>query len=84
MKYVNLAKPGDIACCVNGHELYRVLETIVPQSIMQSAIFEPIGEAPKPVYGKTIEPCNVCRMPWVAIKPTGGYVFCNLKRKFEQ
>jgi succinyl-CoA synthetase beta subunit len=83
MKYVSLAKPGDIACCVNGHELYRVTSDIVPTSVMQSAMFDPIGYAPKPEPRKQIEVCHLCGTPWVTAGPGGGYVFCNLKRKLE-
>ena len=84
MKYANLAKANDIARCVNGHDLYRITSAIVPQSVMQASMFEPIGEAPKPIYGKLIEPCHICGLPWITAGPGGGSVFCNLKRKFEQ
>ncbi len=82
MKYVTMAKVGDIAQCVNGHDLYRILTEITPGSAIQSDGFEPIDDAPIPQEGKPIEPCK-CGMPWITIGPNGGHVLCSVKRKFE-
>jgi len=83
VKYASSARAGDIARCINGHDLYRLLADVVPGSVMQSSMFEPIGDTPKPQYGQQIERCHICGTPWVTSGPGGGWVFCNLRRQIE-
>ena len=83
MKYVSSGRAGDIAKCVNGHELYRLAHDIVLESVVPQNSFDPIGDTPQPVPGETIQKCHVCGMPWLVTNPFGGYAFCNLGRKFE-
>ena len=92
MKYVSTGRAGDIAKCVNGHQLYRLLADVVSGTAIQSSMFEPIGDAPKPAPGQQIKPCHICGMPWIVANPGGGgigyiggsgYAFADLQRKFE-
>jgi len=83
-KYVSSGQTGDIARCVNGHDLYRLLADVMPASVMESDKFETIGEAPKPEYGKPVARCHVCGTPWITKGPGGGWVFCNIQRRFEK
>jgi hypothetical protein len=83
MRNTTQANPGDIVRCINGHELYRLRGTVGPGRVMDSNLFEPIADAPKPVGGKMVEPCHICSMPWVAQGPGGGWVLCNTKVPFE-
>jgi hypothetical protein len=83
MRYVSSGRAGDIAKCVNGHELYRLVHDVVAQAVVYPPSFDPIGDAPKPVPREKIGPCHICGMPWLVPNPSGGYAFCNLGRKFE-
>ena len=83
-KYVSTGRAGDIARCVNGHDMYRLLADVTPGSVMDSSMFEPVGDAPKPEYGNPVARCHICGVPWVAPGPGGGWVFCNLRTRFEK
>jgi hypothetical protein len=86
VKYVTTGRAGDIARCVNGHELYRLLSDVTCGTAIQSGQFEPIGDAPKPVPSGKIQPCHICGLPWIVVAnpgALGGYAFADLKRKFE-
>jgi hypothetical protein len=83
MKYVSAARSGDIVKCVNGHPMYRLTGDVVPGTVMASSMFEIIDEAPKPESGKMIEPCHICGLPWTVKRPNGGWVLCNVEKKFE-
>jgi hypothetical protein len=80
-KYVPNGRAGDIVGCLNGHDMYRLLADVTPGAVIESSIFEPIGDAPKPECYKPIAPCHVCGMPWVAKGPAGGWVLCNVRTK---
>ena len=82
-KYAPFARAGDIVKCLNGHNLYRLLSNITPGTIIESNVFEPIGDAPKPQMGKTIERCHICDMPWITKGISGGFVFCNVQKRLE-
>jgi hypothetical protein len=82
-KYVSTGRAGDIVKCVNNHGLYTLLGDVVPSSVIDLSLFEVIGDAPEPRYGKSIEPCHVCGLPWVVKGPDGGWALCNVQRKFE-
>ena len=83
MKYTATANPGDIAQCLNGHDLYKVTRYISLGGTIDPSQFDPIGGAPVPQTGETIAPCHLCGMPWIASGTTGGLVMCSVKRKFE-
>jgi hypothetical protein len=84
MKYTPTGRAGDIAKCVNGHHLYRLLSDVQPQTVIQSSTFGPIENAPRPLPGQPIQPCHICGLPWIVINPEGGtgFVFANLEQKF--
>ena len=83
VKYVTNGRIGDIVKCVNHHGLYKLLGDVVPDSVIDSSLFEVIGDAPVPEYGGKIAPCHVCGMPWIIKGPGGGWVLCNVQKKFE-
>ena len=83
VKYVSAGRTGDIVKCVNNHGLYKLLADVVPGAVMESKMFEVIGDAPVPEYGGKVAPCHVCGLPWVIKGPNGGWVLCNVQRKFE-
>jgi hypothetical protein len=82
-KYTSTGRTGDIVKCVNNHGLYTLLGDVVPGAVIESDMFEVIGDAPVPEYGGKIAPCHVCGLPWVIKGPNGGWVLCNVQRKFE-
>ncbi len=83
MKYVSDGRSGDTARCLNGHGLYRLCASVTAGSIIQTSDVQPLGDAPKPVDGQPIKPCHICGLPWIIVNPDGGYVFCDMQRKFE-
>jgi len=64
--------------------MYRLLSDVAPGAVMESSMFEPVDDAPKPEYGKPVARCHVCDTPWITMGPGGGWVFCNLKPRFEK
>ena len=78
--YVCHAYEGDIAQCKNGHDLYRLNSSLMPQTTISSGMFEPIGDAAKPHRGEQIRPCHICGAEWL-VAGLAGYRMARVKRK---
>lgn len=57
---------GSIVTCLGGHELYRLMETVTPESTLSAKQFAPIHpKAILPVYGEPIiADCPECGQRW--------------------
>lgn len=63
--YTPSAAAGDIAQCASGHDVYRVVLSIMPDSLISSSSFEAIGDQEKPAPGLPIPVCGRCGDPWL-------------------